>query len=284
MNMTRTEKKDLAALGREIANLREQLERQEKLSSLGMLSAGIAHEIRNPLNFVINFSTLSGNLLEEYRAMAEKATGGGDMREDMEDILATLEENQRKIAEHGRHALDIINGILLYSRGKDDACQPTDTALLTREYVRLSYHAMRANCKGFNASIREDYETGLPPVNLNPQDYIRAVLNVMNNAWYAVWKKSQEHPGGYRPAVAVRLHRADGRLVLAVEDNGTGMDRETQEKVYDVFYTTKPVGHGTRLGMAIVKDIVENKHHGRVAFTSVPGEGTCFTLSFPLSL
>ncbi|HIY88874.1 MAG TPA: HAMP domain-containing histidine kinase [Candidatus Bacteroides pullicola] len=277
--------KDLAALSQEIEKLRAQLERQEKLSSLGMLSAGIAHEIRNPLNFVINFSNLSGNLLEEYRAMAEKATDGdNDMREDMEDILASLEENQRKIAEHGRHALDIINGILLYSRGKDDACQPTDTALLTREYVRLSYHAMRANCKDFNASIREDYETGLPPVNLNPQDYIRVVLNVMNNAWYAVWKKSQEHPRDYRPAVEVRLHRADGWLVLAVEDNGTGMDRETQEKVYDVFYTTKPAGHGTGLGMAIVKDIVENKHHGRIAFTSVPGERTCFTLSFPLSL
>lgn len=202
----------------------------------------------------------------------------------MEDILTSLEENQRKIAEHGCHALDIINSILLYSRGMADTYQPTDSVRLTREYVRLSYHAMRANYKDFNASIDEDYETGLPPVNLNPQDYVRVVLNVMNNAWYAVWKKSQDAPRDYRPAVHVRLFHADGSLVLVVEDNGTGMDEETQKKVYDVFYTTKPVGHGTGLGMAIVKDIVENKHHGRVRFTSVPGEHTCFTLSIPLSL
>lgn len=277
---------DPIALNKEVENLREQLEKQEKLSSLGMLSAGIAHEIRNPLNFVINFSDISVTLLKEYRAALEKSATGidGENKEDMDDILSSLDENLRKIAEHGRNALGIINGILLYSRGKDDAFLPTDAAKLTREYVRLSYHAMRANYKGFNASIREDYEPGLPPVNLIPQDYIRVVLNVMNNAWYAVWKKSQEHPSGYRPAVRVRLCRADGTLVLTVEDNGIGMNKETQGKVYDVFYTTKPAGHGTGLGMAIVKDIIENKHHGHITFSTVPGEYTRFTLSIPSGL
>lgn len=279
--------KDIAALNQEIEKLQEQLKKQEKLSSLGMLSAGIAHEVRNPLNFVINFSNLSNDLLKEYRTICGKTVtdNSNEMREEMEEILASLEDNQRKIAEHGHHALNIINGILLYSREKGEAYQPTDTVQLTQEYVRLSYHAMRANYKDFNASIDEDYETGLPPVNLNPQDYIRVLLNVMNNAWYAVWQKSQDAShSGYRPTVHVRLRRADESLVLVVEDNGTGMDDETQKKIYDVFYTTKPTGHGTGLGMAIVKDIVENEYHGHVCFTSIPGEGTCFTLSIPWSL
>lgn len=190
----------------------------------------------------------------------------------------------KRLWGHGNQALAIINGILLYSRGKGDACLPTDAVGLTREYVRLSYHAMRANYKGFNAAIEEEYEEGMPPVNLMPQDYIRMLLNVMNNAWYAVWKRAQQEPSGYRPTVRIGLHRTDGNLVLVVEDNGTGMDKETQENIYEIFYTTKPAGHGTGLGMAIVKDIIENKHRGRIAFTSVPGEGTCFTLSIPLDL
>lgn len=277
---------DIPTLNRKIEELHEQLENQEKLSSLGLLSAGIAHEIRNPLNFIINFARVSQNLLGEYRAGYGKETDGNDPeeRKETDDILTLLDENLQKIVEHSNQALGIVGGILLYSRGKGDACLPTDVIGLTREYVRLSYHAMRANYKGFNASIVEEYEDGMPPVNLIPQDYIRMLLNVMNNAWYAVWKKSQGNLSGYRPAVRIGLHRTDGRLVIVVEDNGTGMDKETQENIYEMFYTTKPAGHGTGLGMAIVKDIIENKHRGSIAFTSVPGEGTCFTLSIPLDL
>lgn len=277
---------DIQTLNRKIEQLQEQLESQERLSSLGLLSAGIAHEIRNPLNFIINFARVSQNLLGECREGFGKDADGDDnkKREEMDDILMLLDENLQKIVGHGNQALAIINGILLYSRGKGDACLPTDAVGLTREYVRLSYHAMRANYKGFNAAIEEEYEEGMPPVNLMPQDYIRMLLNVMNNAWYAVWKRAQQEPSGYRPTVRIGLHRTDGNLVLVVEDNGTGMDKETQENIYEIFYTTKPAGHGTGLGMAIVKDIIENKHRGRIAFTSVPGEGTCFTLSIPLDL
>lgn len=278
--------KDVIASNKEIESLKEQLRKQEKLSSLGMLCAGIAHEIRNPLNFIINFSRISGSLLKEYRETFNKnATDIDDEdKKDMEDIFISLNSNLQKITEHGNNALAIINSILLYSRGKEESCQLTDVVLLTQEYVRLSYHAMRANYKDFNTAINEDYEKKLPPVNLNPQDYIRVVLNLMNNAWYAVWKKLQTHPASYRPGVHIKLYREDQSLILIVEDNGIGMDKETQEKIYEVFYTTKPVGQGTGLGMAIVKEIVEQKYHGHISFTSLPGEFTSFTLSFPLNL
>lgn len=277
---------DMPTWNRKIEELQKQLENQERLSSLGLLSAGIAHEIRNPLNFIINFARVSQNLLGEYRARCGKGTAGNGAEEwkEMDDLLMLLDENLQKIVGHGNHALDIINGILLYSRGTGSDYLSTDVIGLTREYVHLSYHAMRANYKGFNASIEEEYEEGMPTVNLIPQDYIRALLNVMNNAWYAVWKKSQRNLSGYRPVVRIALYRTNGRFVLVVEDNGTGMDQETQEHIYEMFYTTKPAGHGTGIGMAIVKDIIENKHRGSISFSSVPEEGTCFTLSIPLDL
>lgn len=277
---------DIETRNKEIEALRDQLKRQEKLSSLGMLSAGIAHEMRNPLNFIINFSKVSESLLGELKDVLGKASSclSEDEREDTEDVLFSLEENLRKIVEHGNRALGIAQDILLYSRGKEDDYVPTDTVRLTKEYVRLAYHAMRANCKDFNTSIDEHYEDGLPEVRLIPQDFSRVVLNVMNNACYAVWRKSQGHPQGYAPTVHIALYRREGSLVLEIEDNGEGMDEETRRKVYEVFYTTKPAGHGTGLGMSIVKEIVEQKHHGRVSFTSEAGEYTCFTISIPLDL
>lgn len=279
--------KDNETLNKEVRELQEQLKKQEKLSSLGMLSAGIAHEIRNPLNFVLNFSGLSQNLLKDLQDTLADMSGclPEEKKEDTEDILMTLSENLQKITEHGNRALNIIQGILLYSRGKEDEYIPTDTARLTKEYVWLSYHAMRANYKGFNLAIHESYEEGLPLVKLIPQDFSSVVLNVMNNACYAVWKKSQDNPGSsYQPAVRIDLRRENGWLVLTIEDNGEGMSEEVRQKLYEAFFTTKPVGQGTGLGMSIVKDIIENKHRGHISFTSEAGKYTCFTIHIPLDV
>lgn len=279
--------KDNETLNKEVRELQEQLKKQEKLSSLGMLSAGIAHEIRNPLNFVLNFSRLSQNLLKDLEDTLADVSEclPEEKKEDAEDILTTLSENLQKITEHGNRALNIIQGILLYSRGKEDEYIPTDTARLTKEYVWLSYHAMRANYKGFNLAIHESYEEGLPLVKLIPQDFSSVVLNVMNNACYAVWKKSQENPcSSYQPAVRIDLRRENGWLVLTIEDNGEGMSEEVRRKLYEAFFTTKPVGQGTGLGMSIVKDIIENKHRGHISFTSETGKYTCFTIHIPLDL
>ena len=268
----------------QIEQLREQLKKQEKLASLGILSAGIAHEIQNPLNFVINFSKMSDKLLrdlEEIVADNEDKLPEDD-REELDDIVADLKENLSKIVEHGERAISIIQGILLVSRGKEGEFLPTDICKLVKEYVWLSYHAMRANHKGFNLTIHEQYAEGIPQTMVIPQDLSRAVLNVMNNACYTVWNKTQTSDGSYQPEVSVSVESQEGHIVITLKDNGEGMSEETKRRLFENFYTTKPVGQGTGLGMAITRDIIENKLGGQLSFDSTEGIGTTFTFIIPI--
>ena len=268
----------------QIEQLQEQLKKQEKLASLGMLSAGIAHEIQNPLNFVINFSKMSDKLLGDLTEIIddnEDKIDAGD-REDLDDIVADLKENLAKIVEHGERAISIIRGILLVSRGKDDEYIPSDVCRIVKEYVWLSYHAMRANYKNFNISIHEQYEEGMPMMMVIPQDLSRAVLNVMNNACYAVWKKTQSAPESYVPEVSVEVSMAGDHFTISIADNGEGMTDEVKQRLFENFFTTKPIGQGTGLGMSITRDIIENKHDGKVTFESRLGEGTTFTFTIPV--
>ena len=268
----------------QVETLKQQLKNQEKLASLGMLSAGIAHEIQNPLNFVINFSKMSGKLLNDLTEIVEDNEDNlsEDDREDVEDIVADLKENMAKIVEHGERAISIIQGILLVSRGKENEFLPSDVARLVKEYVWLSYHAMRANYKGFNISIHENYEEGLPQIMVIPQDLSRAVLNVMNNACYAVWNKAQTAPADYKPEVTVTVAATPPSLTISIADNGEGMNEEVRQHIFENFFTTKPVGKGTGLGMGITRDIIENKHGGTISFESVEGLGTTFTFTIPM--
>ena len=225
---------------KEIERLRLQVKNLEKLSSLGMLSAGIAHEIQNPLNFVINFSKLSSKLVDDLEDILEeekdvlppesweKLTA---LHEEFSEIVNDLHGNLKKIEEHGNRATSIIRGILLYSRGKDDEYIPTDIKNLVKEYVWLAYHSMRANYKGFNIAIREHYEEGLPMLKVIPQDLSRAVLNVMNNACYAVYSKSKLSPIGYEPVISVDLRKEGDSLRLSIEDNGIGMPENIREQI-----------------------------------------------------
>ena len=267
----------------QIEQLQEQLKKQEKLASLGLLSAGIAHEIQNPLNFVINFSKMSDKLLKDLTEIVEdnKDKLPEEDREDIDDIVVDLRENFSKIVEHGERAISIIQGILLVSRGKESEFLPTDICKLVKEYVWLSYHAMRANAPKFNVSIREDYQESIPQVMIIPQDLSRAVLNVMNNACYAVWNKAQTAGDDFKPEVKVSVKTNGADLVITFADNGEGMTEETKQRLYENFFTTKPIGKGTGLGMSIVKNIVENKHHGTITFNSKRGEGTTFTITIP---
>lgn len=266
-----------------IETLETQVKELEKLASLGTLSAGIAHEIQNPLNFVINFSKMSHQLLAELdeviRAMNENLSP--EEKEDTLEILSGLHENMDKIAEHGNRAISIIRGILLYSRGKEGEFVPTQVGQLVKEYVWLAYHAMRANYKNFNIAIHEEYGKDIPPVKVIPQDFSRAVLNIMNNACYAVWQRQQEAPADYQPAIAVKLKCDGTSLSLSIEDNGEGMSQEVKQKLFDTFFSTKPSGQGTGLGMSIVRDIIENKHHGKVSFDSEKNSFTRFTFTIP---
>jgi signal transduction histidine kinase len=268
---------------KQVETLQQQLKQQEKLASLGLLTAGIAHEIQNPLNFVINFSKMSGKLLDDLEEIVGDNAGqlSDDDREEVDDILADLHDNLAKIVEHGERAISIIQGILLVSRGKENEFIPSDVSHIVKEYVWLSYHAMRAKNSGFNVSIHEHYQEGLPRVMVIPQDLSRAVLNIVNNACYALWDKQQSAPDGYQPALDVDVALADGMVVITIADNAEGMSDEVKQHLYDNFFTTKPVGQGTGLGMGITRDIVENKHGGSLTFSSVLGQGTTFTIAIP---
>lgn len=270
---------------KEIENLRKQISQQEKMASLGLLSAGIAHEIQNPLNFVINFSKVSQKLLKDMQEVLDELGDvlPDDSVEEIKEIMSDLEGNMSKIEENGNRASSIVRGILLYSRGKDDEYIPTDLQQLTKEYVWLSYHALRANNKSFNVSIQEDYADGLPLVKIIPQDFSRAVLNLMNNACYAVFSKSKEATGtAYQPTIRISLKKEGDRINLAIEDNGQGISEEIKKKLYTPFFTTKPIGEGTGLGLSITKSIIEQKHNGTIEMDTRPGEYTRFTISIPI--
>ena len=270
---------------KQIEILQQQLKQQEKLASLGLLSAGIAHEIQNPLNFVINFSKMSDKLLKDLTEIVEdnEENISADDREEVEDIVADLKENMAKIVEHGERAISIIQGILLVSRGKEGEFIPSDINHIVKEYVWLAYHALRANHKGFNITIHESYQDGLPQMMVIPQDISRAVLNLMNNACYAVWDRSQKEGEEYVPTIDIKTAlNAEGLLEISIQDNGVGISDEVKEHIFENFFTTKPVGQGTGLGMGITRDIVENRHHGKLTFESEIGKGTCFTIIIPV--
>lgn len=267
----------------ELERLRKQISQQEKMASLGLLSAGIAHEIQNPLNFVINFSKVSRKLLLDMEDILGELELPEDASEEIREFMDDLKENMGKIEENGNRASNIVKGILLYSRGKDDEYIPTDLCQLTKEYVWLSYHAVRANNKSFNVAIKEEYDETLPLVKVIPQDFSRAVLNLMNNACYAVFSKSKgvtESP--YSPTIQVSLKKEGNQVRLMIEDNGSGITKEVKEKLYTPFFTTKPVGEGTGLGLSITKSIIEQKHNGTIEMESEPDKFTRFTITIPI--
>ena len=282
---------ELEGLKQQVAYLQAQLNRQEKMASLGLLSAGIAHEIQNPLNFVINFSKMSVKLLEDLQEIVDDCAEklGEDDAADLKDISVDLGENLEKIQEHGERAISIIRGILLQSRGKAGEKLPTDVGQLVHEYVWLSYHAMRANDKSFNITIREEIPEGLPKVMVIPQDLSRAVLNVMNNACYTVKERSGQEGTDYVPTITVKVAQSDkgageAEIRIDITDNGMGMTPEIKEKIFENFFTTKPAGQGTGLGMSITYDVITKNHGGQLLVETEPKVGTTFTFIIPAKI
>ena len=279
---------ELDDLKHQITYLQEQLNRQEKMASLGLLSAGIAHEIQNPLNFVINFSKMSVKLLDDLQEIVDDCAEklGEDDAADLKDISVDLADNLQKIQEHGERAISIIRGILLQSRGKAGEKLPTDVGQLVHEYVWLSYHAMRANDKSFNITIKEEIPENLPKVMVIPQDLSRAVLNVMNNACYTVKERAAQEGGDYVPTITVKVVQSDkgggeAEIRIDITDNGMGMTPEVKAKIFENFFTTKPAGQGTGLGMGITYDVITKNHDGQLLVESEPKVGSTFTFIFP---
>ncbi len=272
----------------EIETLREQLRQQQKLASLGMLSAGIAHEIQNPLNFVINFSKMSEKLLDDIKDIVDDISDkiDEDDAEELQDIADDLTTNMQKIKEHGERAISIIQGILLISRGKEGEHLPTDIPHIVHEYMWLAYHAQRAKDKSFNILMRETYPKDMPKVMVIPQDLSRAILNVVNNACYAVKeRKAQETEAGnndYNPTIVVEVEYDAESFTISINDNGCGIPDEVKQKLFHETITTKPIGQGTGLGMQITHDIVVKSHGGQILIDTTPGQGTTIKFVIPM--
>lgn len=259
----------------------QQLIQQEKLASLGELTAGIAHEIQNPLNFVNNFSEVSMELVDEM----EEEFNKGDKEEAMA-IAADIKQNLEKIIHHGKRADAIVKNMLQHSRSNSGEKQPTDINALADEYLRLSYHGLRAKDKMFNSSMVTELDPALPKVNVISQDIGRVLLNLFNNAFYAVQQRHNQVGDTYKPEVRVStklITSASGarKIEIKVTDNGTGIPDDVKGKILQPFFTTKPTGEGTGLGLSLSYDIVVKGHAGTIDIESKEGEKTEFTIRLP---
>jgi len=255
----------------------KQLIQSEKMASLGALTAGIAHEIQNPLNFVNNFSEVSTELVDEMNEEIKK----GNM-EDVQQIAHDLKENLTKINHHGKRAGDIVKGMLQHSRSSIGVKEPTDINALADEYLRLAYHGLRAKDKSFNANMVTDFDPSIGKINIVPQDIGRVVLNLISNAFYAVTDKKKKGIEGYEPTVSVSTQKQGNKLVITVKDNGMGIPPKVQEKIFQPFFTTKPTGEGTGLGLSMSYDMITKGHSGELTVATKEGEYAEFIIVLPI--
>ena len=270
------EKKRAEDALKELQLTQQQLVHAEKMASLGELTAGIAHEIQNPLNFVNNFSDVSRELLEEMIDELKK----GDV-EEVDAIAQDVIQNLEKIVHHGQRADSIVKGMLQHSRSGDGKKEPTDLNPLADEYLRLAYHGLRAKDKSFNATMETDFDPDLPEVNVIPQEIGRVLLNLITNAFHAVTERKQIEPKGYEPTVWVSTKKTKQGVHISVRDNGGGIPETIRDKIFQPFFTTKPTGEGTGLGLSMSFDIVTKGHGGTLTCTTQEGEGSEFIVNLP---
>ena len=264
-----------------LKSAQSQLIQSEKMASLGELTAGIAHEIQNPLNFVNNFSEINKELLKELKTEHAKAkTERDDQAED--EIVNIVISNEEKISHHGKRADAIVKSMLQHSRSGTGKKEPADINSLADEYLRLAYHGFRAKNSSFNASMQTDFDKSVGKVNINPQDIGRVLLNLYNNAFYAVNEKNKMAGTGFEPTVSVSIKRTDNKIALSVKDNGNGLSQKVIDKIFQPFFTTKPAGQGTGLGLSLSYDIIK-AHGGEIKVESKEGEGAEFVVLIPLA-
>ncbi|WP_228850924.1 sensor histidine kinase [Aegicerativicinus sediminis] len=259
----------------ELKATQAQLIQSEKMASLGELTAGIAHEIQNPLNFVNNFSEVSKELLEEMKEELEEGNLD-DVKEIAEDVIQNLE----KINHHGKRADGIVKGMLQHSRTNKGEKEETDINTLVDEYVRLAYHGLRAKDKTFNASIETNFDDDIPKLNIIPQDVGRVILNILNNAFYATQDKYKSLHGIFVPTVKIKTKNEKGNITISIEDNGNGIPQNIIDKIFQPFFTTKPTGQGTGLGLSLCYDIIK-AHGGQIEMITQEGMGTIFQIQLP---
>ena len=277
-----TRTRELAKSLGDLRTAQDRLVQTEKLASLGQLTAGIAHEIKNPLNFVNNFSSVSVELIDELREALGGAHLDSKLRAEIGEIADTLQGNLDKVVQHGKRADAIVKNMLLHSRQGSGEHRPVDINALVEESINLAYHGARAEKQGFNITLERSFDPAAGEVDLFPQEITRALLNLISNGFYAATKRKAEANGGsYEPTLAAATKNLGNSVEIRIRDNGTGISPEVKEKLFNPFFTTKPAGEGTGLGLSISHDIIVKQHGGSIEVDTQPGEFTEFRIVLP---
>jgi signal transduction histidine kinase len=274
--------RELAASLEDLRTTQDRLVQTQKLASLGQLTAGIAHEIKNPLNFVNNFSAVSVELIDELRQALSGAHLDSKLRAEISEIADTLQGNLDKVVQHGKRADAIVKNMLLHSREGSGEHRPVDINALVEESLNLAYHGARAEKQGFNITLERSLDPAAGQADVFPQDITRVLLNLISNGFYAATKRKAQADGdGYEPTLAAGTRNLGDRVEISVRDNGMGIPPEVKEKMFNPFFTTKPAGEGTGLGLSISHDIIVKQHGGSIEVDTKPGEFTKIRIILP---
>jgi signal transduction histidine kinase len=274
--------RELAKSLKELRTTQDRLVQTQKLASLGQLTAGIAHEIKNPLNFVNNFSGVSAELVDELREALKDVSLNEKRRGEISELMDTLRGNLERVVQHGKRADAIVKNMLLHSREGSGEHRPVDVNALVEESLNLAYHGARAEKQGFNITVKKSFDPSAGQADMFPQDITRVLLNLISNGFYAALKRNEQVNGGnYEPTLTASTRNLDDSVEIRIRDNGTGISPDVKEKMFNPFFTTKPAGEGTGLGLSICHDIVVKQHAGSIEVDTEPGEFTEIKLILP---
>jgi signal transduction histidine kinase len=276
-----TRTRELAQSLEELRSMQDRLVQTEKLASLGQLTAGIAHEIKNPLNFVNNFSSLSTELLDELQDTLQGGKFDNKARAEINELMDTLRGNLDKVMQHGKRADAIVKNMLQHSREGSGEHRPVDINDLVEESLSLAYHGARAEKQGFNITLARSLDPAAGEADVFPQDIMRVLLNLISNGFYAAAKRRGAARDGYEPTLAAATRNLGDRVEIRIRDNGTGIPLEVKDKIFNPFFTTKPAGEGTGLGLSISHDIIVKQHGGSIEVDTQPGEFTEIRVILP---
>jgi signal transduction histidine kinase len=273
--------KELAASLDELRTAQDRLVQTEKLASLGQLTAGIAHEIKNPLNFVNNFSALSAELIDELNDVLKPAALDDKIREEIDELTQMLKGNLEKVVQHGKRADSIVKNMLLHSREGSGEHRLADINAIVEESLNLAYHGARAERSGFNITLQHDLDPAAGMIDVYPQEITRVFLNLISNGFYAATKRKEAGGEGFEPMLRATTKNLGNKVEIRIRDNGTGIPEEVKEKMFNPFFTTKPAGEGTGLGLSMSHDIIVKQHGGKIDVDTLPGAFTEFIITLP---
>jgi two-component system NtrC family sensor kinase len=276
--------RELSASLDDLRATQDRLVQTEKLASLGQLTAGIAHEIKNPLNFVNNFSALSAELIEEMKDVLSDVSLDNNKREELDQITKMLKDNLEKVVQHGKRADSIVKNMLQHSRQGPSEHRIVDINAIVDESLNLAYHGARAEKEGFSITLQRDLDPSVGMADVYPQEITRALLNLVSNAFYATTKRKAEAGDGFEPVLYATTKNLGDKVEIGIRDNGTGIPEEVKEKIFNPFFTTKPAGEGTGLGLSMSHDIIVKQHGGSIDVESEPGLFTEFKIVLPRTI